>query len=129
MGEPKYTLRKLINLALDGLVNFSSRPLRMIAVLGLFLAFLAVAGAVFVLVQYLADWTILGYNPRHQRGWTSLMLAVLFLASMQLVSLGVLGEYIGRLFEEIKRRPVYMVGRTVNLEENEGETGNSGPTA
>jgi len=128
MGEPKYTLRKLVNLALDGLVNFSSRPLRMIAVLGLFLAFFAVAAALFVLVQYLANWTVLGYNPRNQRGWTSLMLAVLFLAAMQLVSLGVLGEYIGRLFEEIKRRPVYMVGRTVNLEDDEGEQASPGTT-
>jgi hypothetical protein len=69
---------------------------------------------------------VLGYNPRDQVGWTSLMLAVLFLAGMQLLSLGVLGEYIGRLFEEIKRRPVYMVGRTVNLDEDEGEAGSQG---
>jgi dolichol-phosphate mannosyltransferase len=127
-GESKYTLRKLINLGLDGIIDFSSRPLRRIMYLGVFLGVLSLGAAVLVFVQYAADWTILGYNPRHQRGWTSLMFAVLFLASVQLFCLGVIGEYIGRLFEEIKRRPVYLVKRTVNLEGRHGpprETANS----
>ncbi len=115
-GEPKYRFRHLLNLALAGITNFSGKPLRLIALAGAFLGVVAVALAVFVLVQYAADWTVLGYNPRHARGWTSLMLAVLFLASMQLFSLGVIGEYIARLFEEIKGRPVYLVGKTINFD-------------
>ena len=115
MGEPKYTFRQLLNLALDGIFNFSTKPLRMIALTGFFIGMLALAAGLLFFVQYVTDWTIWGYNPREARGWTSLMLAVLFLAGVQLFSLGVIGEYLGRLFAEIKRRPVYLVGRTVNL--------------
>lgn len=114
-GEPKYTFRKLLNLALSGIINFSGKPLRLIALTGVLVGVFAVVLAVFVLIQYSSNWTIWGYNPRHARGWTSLMLAVLFLASMQLFSLGILGEYIARLFEEIKGRPVYLVRQTINL--------------
>jgi dolichol-phosphate mannosyltransferase len=114
-GEPKYTFRKLLNLALSGIINFSSKPLRLIAYFGFALGLLSVLVGLFVLVQYIADWTVFGYNPRQQRGWTSLMLVILLLASAQLFCLGILGEYVGRLFEEVKRRPVYLVGRTVNL--------------
>ena len=116
VGEPKYTFRQLFNLALTGIINFSGKPLRMIALAGALLGVFAVTLAIFVLFQYVTDWTILGYNPRHARGWTSLMFAVLFLASVQLFSLGVIGEYIARLFEEIKRRPVYLVGKAMNLD-------------
>jgi dolichol-phosphate mannosyltransferase len=115
-GEPKYTFRKLVNLGLDGIINFSSRPLRRILYLGVLLGILSLLRAVFVFIQYAANWTILGYNPRDQRGWTSLMLVILFLTSIQLFCMGIMGEYIGRLFEEVKRRPVYMVHRTINVE-------------
>jgi dolichol-phosphate mannosyltransferase len=115
-GETKYTLRKLVNLGLDGIINFSSRPLRRIMYLGVLLGILSLCAAVVVLIQYISDWTILGYNPRQQKGWTSLMLAVLFLSSIQLFCLGIIGEYIGRLFEEIKRRPVYLIKRTINVQ-------------
>jgi dolichol-phosphate mannosyltransferase len=76
----------------------------------------AVAGVVF-LVQYLANVTVLGYNPRQARGWTSLMLAILFLGAAQLICTGLLGEYIIRLFAETKRRPTYVVRETRNLDE------------
>jgi dolichol-phosphate mannosyltransferase len=116
-GEPKYTFAKLVNLALDGIINFSSKPLRLIALLGLGLGAASVFAALFVLTQYIADWTVLGYNPRASQGWTSTILAILFLASVQLFSLGIIGEYMGRMFEEIKQRPVYMIGKTVNLDQ------------
>jgi dolichol-phosphate mannosyltransferase len=116
VGEPKYTLGKLVQLALDGVINFSSKPLRLIMVAGVLLGTFSLAVAGIVLVQYAFDITIWVYNPRHQPGWTSLMLAVLFLSSAQLFCLGIIGEYVGRLFDEVKRRPVYMVGKTVNME-------------
>jgi dolichol-phosphate mannosyltransferase len=121
-GEPKYTLRKLLNLALDGLINFSYKPLRIISLIGLGLGVLAVLLALFVTVQYVADWTVLGYNPRAARGWTSTILALLFLSSVQLFCLGIIGEYLGRLFEEVKRRPFYIVARTINIPPEMGRT-------
>jgi dolichol-phosphate mannosyltransferase len=115
-GEPKYTFAKLVNLALDGIINFSSKPLRLIALIGLGLGAASIFVALFVLTQYVADWTIWGYNPRESKGWTSTILTILFLASVQFFCLGIIGEYLGRMFEEIKQRPTYMVGKTVNLD-------------
>ena len=115
-GEPKYTFSKLMNLASDGIINFSQKPLRLISVTGMVMSCLAILLGIFVLVSYVCNWTFLSYNPRQTQGWTSLMLAVLFFTGVQLFCLGVIGEYIGRLFDEIKQRPVYMVGKTVNME-------------
>ena len=116
VGEPKYTVGKLIQLGLDGIVNFSSKPLRLIMTAGVLLGLFSLVAALVVLVQYVFDLSIGVYNPREQKGWTSLMLAILFLSSAQLFCLGIIGEYVGRLFDEVKRRPVYLVGKTVNVE-------------
>lgn len=115
-GASKHSLPKLTRLAFDGIFGFSSRPLRLIGAAGLLLAAIAISLAGLVLLQYLCDWTILGYNPRQTQGWTSLMLVVLFLGSAQLISLGILGAYIGRIFDEIKHRPIYVISQTVNGE-------------
>jgi dolichol-phosphate mannosyltransferase len=114
-GQPKYTLRSLVNLALDGVINFSYKPLRILGIAGIIVGVLALAAAAAFFVQSLTNTTVLGYNPRMAPGWTSLILAILFMSAMQLFGLGVMGEYIGRLFEETKRRPPYLVGETINL--------------
>jgi glycosyltransferase involved in cell wall biosynthesis len=114
-GEPKYTFRKLFRLASDGIINFSYRPLRFIMTLGVILAVACLAGAGFVLLQYLNDWTIAGFNPRAARGWTSLIFTILLLSAVNLFCMGILGEYIGRLFEEVKQRPLWIVGKRINL--------------
>lgn len=114
-GEPKYNYRKLFRLALDGVFNFSYRPLQLIMSIGLALAVLCMFGAIFVVIQYVADWTIAGFNPRAATGWTSLIFAILFFSAVNLVCMGILGEYIGRLFEEVKHRPVWIVKKRVNL--------------
>jgi glycosyltransferase involved in cell wall biosynthesis len=114
-GEPKYTLRKLIGLASDGIVNFSYRPLQAIMLLGFLVGVLAVALGLVVLAQYLGNFAILGYNPRDAQGWTSLILVLLFTSAIQLFCLGILGVYLGRLFEETKRRPVYLVKKRIGL--------------
>lgn len=115
-GKPKYTFFRLLRLAMDGIVNFSSRPLQLIMLLGVTVGFVAFLLGILVLVQYLGDVTIAGYNPRQARGWTSLALALLFSSAVQLFCLGILGEYLGRLFEEAKRRPVYLVRRRIGVE-------------
>jgi len=114
-GDPKYTFRKLLNLALDGIFNFSYKPLRVITLLGIGIGALAMLAGLLFLIQYLGDVTIAGYNPRQARGWTSLILSILFLSGTQLFALGVLGEYLGRVFEETKHRPMFIVDTALNL--------------
>jgi polyisoprenyl-phosphate glycosyltransferase len=89
--------------------------LHLIVLLGLSVAAMAFALGVVVLVQYIGDYTIAGYNPRQARGWTSLALTLLFTSAVQLVCLGILGEYLGRLFEEVKRRPTYLVRQRIGV--------------
>ena len=118
-GEPKYTFTKLLNLSFAGLVNFSYKPLRMVMVLGVFVACFAFLLGIFIFWQYVTDTTVLGYNPHHSRGWTSLIIAMLFLGGTQLIGMGILGEYIGSLFEETKGRPIYMIDKQIGFGHDE----------
>ncbi|MGA2537996.1 MAG: glycosyltransferase family 2 protein [Terracidiphilus sp.] len=117
-GEPKYSFTKLLKLALDGILNFSYRPLQFIMSIGLILAGFCMLGAVFVVVQYICDWTFIGFNPRHARGYTSTIFVILFFSAVNLVCMGILGEYIGRLFEEVKRRPNWIVKKRINISQH-----------
>lgn len=101
-GETKYSLRKLVALAMDGLVSFSARPLRMVTTLGIAAATVALALTCWVV----ADAIAMKSAPR---GWASTIVVVLFMGSVQLVSLGVIGEYIRLIFLETKGRPTYLV--------------------
>lgn len=114
-GESKYASARLVNLAFDGLVNFSYKPLRLLMGAGVFVGGMSIVGAIIVFVQYVTDTTIWGYNPHQARGWTSLIFAVLFLAGIQLIGMGILGEYIGRLFDEIKGRPSYLIAKQIGF--------------
>jgi dolichol-phosphate mannosyltransferase len=101
-GRPKYSFRKLSGLAIDGLVSFSSAPLRMVTYLGI-----AAAGLAMVMTAWVLNDAI-----RHQtapRGWASTLVVVLFMGAIQLLSLGVIGEYIRLIFLEAKQRPTYIV--------------------
>jgi polyisoprenyl-phosphate glycosyltransferase len=102
-GTPKYTFRALVRLAVDGLISFSSYPLRLAAYVGLATAALAVV---------LSIWTFHDALVRQSapRGWASLFVGVLFLGSIQLISLGIIGEYLRLIFLETKRRPSYILG-------------------
>ena len=101
-GESKYPLIKMVRFALDGVTSFSVQPLRAATWLGFAVSALAVVGIVYALALRLftSDWVT---------GWTAMMIAVLFLGGVQLLSLGVIGEYIGRIYGEAKRRPLYLV--------------------
>jgi dolichol-phosphate mannosyltransferase len=100
-GEVKYTLAKTLSLAVNGLVSFSRVPLRLSTYLGLFSALIAVAMAILVLY-----WRIVApYSSL--TGFATIMIAIFFLGAVQLVSIGILGEYIGRIYEEVKGRPLY----------------------
>ena len=101
-GETKWTLGKKLHFAMDGFLSFSLVPLRLATWLGLLSTGLALAGIMYVLVLRLLTNTWIS-------GWVSLFIAVLFLGGVQLVLLGVLGEYVGRIHGEAKRRPLYFV--------------------
>jgi polyisoprenyl-phosphate glycosyltransferase len=101
-GRPKYTFTRLVYLALDGLVSFSFVPLRVITMLGFAVSLLSIMLAVMYVIQQL----LVGLYPP---GFATLTVAIFFLAGMQLITIGVIGEYVGRIFEEVKRRPLYVV--------------------
>jgi len=103
-GRSKYTVGRLMLLALDGLISFSYVPLRVITVLGLSVSFLSLNLAVFFFVKKL----LYGLSPP---GYASIIVSIFFLAGIQLITLGVIGEYVGRIFEEAKRRPMYVLRR------------------
>ena len=103
-GKPKFTLTRLIYLALDGLISFSYLPLRVITMMGFAVSLLSIVLAVFYAIKKLT----VGLNPP---GFATLVVAIFFLAGMQLITIGVIGEYVGRIFEEVKRRPLYVVRR------------------
>ena len=124
-GEPKYSLAKLMKLALDGIVNFSSRPLHAAILCGAAAGILSCLGGLFVLLQYLVNWTVLGFNPRQARGWTSLIFVILFSSAIQLFCVGILSEYVGRLFEETKRRPIFLVQELINIRAERSPSGGS----
>jgi dolichol-phosphate mannosyltransferase len=105
-GRPKYTLRRLVALALDGLVSFSHAPLRVASLLG----FAISGGALLLALFYFAKRLMVGLEPR---GFATLIVAILFLAGIQIIAVGVVGEYVGRIFDEVKRRPLYVVRRIV----------------
>lgn len=101
-GETKYPLRKMVRFATDGILSFSTKPLQLSISLGLAAATLALAGIVYALVLRV-------FTNIWVEGWTALMIAVLFIGGVQLMCVGILGEYIGRIYNEVKRRPLYVV--------------------
>jgi polyisoprenyl-phosphate glycosyltransferase len=103
-GRPKFTFTRLIYLALDGLVSFSYIPLRVITVLGFGVSLISIILAIFYAIKRLT----VGLSPP---GFATITVAIFFLAGMQLTTIGVIGEYIGRIFEEVKQRPLYVVRR------------------
>ena len=106
-GETKYPLRKMLRFAIDGITSFSIIPLRMATWLGLLSGVVAIVTSGWALYAAIAGETV--------RGWATIMIAVALAASAQLIMTGILGEYIGRIYEEVKRRPLYVVADTLNL--------------
>ena len=108
-GESKYPLRKMLRFATDGILSFSTKPLQLSIGLGIFSAFLALLGILYaILVRLLTDnWV---------EGWAAIMVAVLFIGGIQLISVGVLGEYVGKIYGEIKQRPLYVVSEYYGFE-------------
>jgi glycosyltransferase involved in cell wall biosynthesis len=106
-GETKYPFKKMLKFAVDGITSFSSVPLKLATWLGYATSILSVLYAVYVIIG-----KIIGINVP---GFTSIVMAVVFLGGVQLICLGIVGEYIGRIFNEIKQRPMYVIEEICEL--------------
>lgn len=108
-GTTHYPLSKMVSLAVDGVTSFSVRPLRLITVLGMIVALLSFIGIIYVLVS-----VITGY---YVDGWASTTCIICFVSGIQMISLGVIGEYVGKIYLETKQRPRYFVAERKNITE------------
>ena len=102
-GQSKYNYRKLLFLAVDGITSFTTRPISWIVGMGFFCLLISILMAVYVLVSYIEHLAV--------PGWASLMLSLWFIGSMLLLSLGVVGQYIGKIYIEVKDRPRYHIAQ------------------
>jgi glycosyltransferase involved in cell wall biosynthesis len=109
-GETKYSWRKMIGLATDGITSFSSKPLRISFYIGLFVSLIGLFYAIYAVVQYIQGDT--------QPGWTSILVSILIIGGIQLLSIGIIGEYLARIFKESKNRPLYIVKEYINEKSN-----------
>ncbi len=111
-GESKYPLGKMVSFALDGITSFSVRPLRYISMLGLLFIFVSLLAIVYAVIRYVEGETI--------QGWTSLLVSVWFIGGFILTALGIIGEYVGKIYKEVKRRPRYFIEQTAGMSASSG---------
>ena len=104
-GKSKYSSGKMFAFAIDGITSFSVRPLRIISLIGLICLGVSIAEMIYILVAYFQGRTI--------QGWASLLFSVWFLGGLLLFSIGVVGEYIGKIYKEVKRRPRYFIEKQI----------------
>jgi glycosyltransferase involved in cell wall biosynthesis len=102
-GESKYPFRKMMNFALDGITSFSIKPLRLIMAIGIISLIISLISLIYIIVSYFMGSII--------QGWTSIMLSLWFIGSLIIISLGIIGEYIGKIYTEVKERPLYNIER------------------
>lgn len=111
-GTTGYTWRKMFRLALDGITSFSNFPLKMATISGFVVSFISFLLMLFALYS---RFILKSYEP----GWTSLMLSVLFIGGIQLLSIGIIGEYVGRISNNVKQRPLYLIKESRNQKPEE----------
>lgn len=111
-GETKYPLKKMIKLAGDGIISFSYKPLKLATFMGMFVSGLSFIYLIIVLIQRFAKNGVAS-------GWASSMAVSLFLNGVMLIVIGIMGEYVGRIYEEVKARPLYIVGELMGFEKKE----------
>ena len=110
-GESKYPLKKMINFALDGITSFSIKPIRLILNVGIIIFIISIIMIIYALINKIIGNTV--------SGWTFIVCSIWLIAGVQMMSLGVIGEYIGKIYSETKRRPKYII--EYNLEEKDSE--------
>lgn len=110
-GKTKYPLNKMLKLASDGIISFSTKPLKLIGGLGIFSIFISFIILIYSLLSYIFSWNDL------TSGWTSIMVAITFFAGVQLVSIWMMSEYIARIYDDTKKRPEYIIDKKINIGE------------
>jgi dolichol-phosphate mannosyltransferase len=114
-GQPKYSWLKLVKLATDGIFSFSTIPLRLASYLGFFTSIISLIYLVYaILVKLIAD--------QPPTGWASLVAAVLFIGGVQLIMLGIVGEYIGKIYDEVRGRPHYIISQQMGFDDEDART-------
>ncbi len=108
-GQTHYGFFKMVNFALDGIMSFSTKPLRLATYFGFFAGILGFLGIVYKLIEKLI------YPQQFTVGWAGLFTAVMFLGGIQLITIGIIGEYIGKIYQEVQSRPKYLIKEKVNL--------------
>ena len=111
-GKTKYPLKKMLKLASDGIISFSTKPLKLVGALGIISIIISIVLLVYALISYIFKLNQLS------AGWTSIIVAVTFFAGVQLLSLWIISEYIGRIYDESKGRPQYIVDKKINFDED-----------
>ncbi|MBR1770141.1 MAG: glycosyltransferase family 2 protein [Bacteroidales bacterium] len=104
-GESKYPLKKMLALSVDGITSLSIKPIKFITTLGFVIALVSLVALIYTLVKYMMGQTIIG--------WSSIVISVWFLGGLQLLSIGVIGEYIGKIYKETKHRPRYIISESL----------------
>jgi dolichol-phosphate mannosyltransferase len=115
-GDTKYPFRKLLKLATDGVFAFSTLPLRLATYLGFASLGLSMLAGLFILAWKLFNFRLLGHYPGEVPGWTSVICIILFFEGVQFLILGCMGEYIGRIYGEVKHRPRWVIGQALGWE-------------
>ena len=109
-GKTKYPLNKMLKLASDGIISFSTKPLKLVGALGIISIIISIVILLYALISYACKLNQL------TAGWTSIMVAITFFAGVQLLSIWIISEYIGRIYEETKQRPQYIIKEKINIE-------------
>lgn len=105
-GESKYPLKKMLSFAFDGITSFSVKPLRLILALGIFILMISILIMIYSLVVKILGHTV--------DGWTFIVISIWFIGGLQMISIGVIGEYIGKIYNETKRRPRYIIETVID---------------
>ena len=108
-GESKYPLKKMLNFAWDGITSFSVKPLRLICSIGFIILLVSIGIMIYSLVRHFTGHTI--------TGWTFLSISIWFIGGLQMISIGIIGEYIGKIYSETKQRPRFIISKNLNESE------------
>ena len=109
-GETKYPLKKMLKLASDGIISFSTKPLKILGGIGIIAIIISIIVLIYALISYIFKLNSLS------AGWTSIIVTVTFFSGVQLVSLWIMSEYIGRIYDETKQRPQYIIDKKINVD-------------